>query len=107
MCPDTLAENSVKWHLQDLEVVMNLAGVARLPEVIVDQGCLDGSMLWWLNQLGVIFVVPANGIFPEHVRKDLCLQAWRHFPLLIRCGYPCSNWATWHPGVSFVSATTW
>lgn len=54
MCPDPLAKHSVKWHLQDLEVVMNLAGVARLPKVIVDQGCLDGSMLWWLNQPGVI-----------------------------------------------------
>jgi hypothetical protein len=39
---------------------MNLAGAARLHKVIFDKGFLDGSTLWWLNQQGVIFVVPAK-----------------------------------------------
>jgi hypothetical protein len=39
---------------------LNLAGAARLPKVIVDQGFLDGSTLWWLNQQGVTCVVPAK-----------------------------------------------
>jgi Transposase DDE domain len=38
----------------------NLAGAGRLHKVIVDKGCLDGSTLWWLNQHGVTFVVPAK-----------------------------------------------
>jgi hypothetical protein len=39
---------------------MNLAGASRLPKVIFDQGCLDGSTLWWLNQQGLTCVVPAK-----------------------------------------------
>jgi Transposase DDE domain len=39
---------------------MNLAGDARLAKVVFDQGCLDGTTLWWLDQHGLRFVVPAT-----------------------------------------------
>jgi hypothetical protein len=39
---------------------LNLAGAARLHKVIFDKGFLDVSTLWWLDQYGVTFVVPAK-----------------------------------------------
>lgn len=39
---------------------LNLAGVARLHKVIFDKGFLDGTTLWWLDQQGIHFVVPAK-----------------------------------------------
>jgi hypothetical protein len=38
----------------------NLAGHARLHKVVFDKGFLDGVDLWWLQQHGVLFVVPAK-----------------------------------------------
>ena len=38
----------------------NLAGVARLHKVVFDRGFLDGVDLWWLDQHGITFVVPAK-----------------------------------------------
>jgi Transposase DDE domain len=38
----------------------HLAGAARLHNVVVDQGFLDGTDLWWLDQQGIRFVVPAQ-----------------------------------------------
>jgi hypothetical protein len=38
----------------------NLAGSARLHKVIFDRGFLDGPDLWWLDQHGLLFVVPAK-----------------------------------------------
>src|SRR5919109_2312575 len=38
----------------------NLAGHARLHKVVFDKGFLDGGDLWWLNQRGILFVVPAK-----------------------------------------------
>jgi Transposase DDE domain len=38
----------------------NLAGYARLHKVVFDQGFLDGTDLWWLDQQGLCFVVPAK-----------------------------------------------
>jgi hypothetical protein len=38
----------------------NLAGHARLHKVVFDRGCLDGVDLWWLQQHGLLFVVPAK-----------------------------------------------
>jgi hypothetical protein len=38
----------------------NLAGHARLHQVVCDQGCLDGADLWWLAPHGLLFVVPAK-----------------------------------------------
>jgi hypothetical protein len=40
---------------------MNLAGYARLAKVVFDKGFLDGTTLWWLDQHGITFVVPAKG----------------------------------------------
>lgn len=39
---------------------MNLAGDARLAKVVFDKGFLDGTTLWWLDQHGIRFVVPAK-----------------------------------------------
>jgi hypothetical protein len=39
---------------------MNLAGDARLAKVVFDKGFLDGTTLWWLDQHGLRFVVPAK-----------------------------------------------
>ena len=39
---------------------MNLAGDARLAKVVFDKGFLDGPTLWWLDQQGLRFVVPAK-----------------------------------------------
>jgi|SRR5262252_1435923 len=38
----------------------NLAGHARLQTVVFDKGFLDGTDLWWLDQQGLTFVVPAK-----------------------------------------------
>jgi hypothetical protein len=38
----------------------NLAGHARLHKVVFDRGFLDGVDLWWLQQQGILFVVPAK-----------------------------------------------
>jgi hypothetical protein len=38
----------------------NLAGTARLHTVVFDKGFLDGVDLWWLDQHGISFVVPAK-----------------------------------------------
>ncbi len=38
----------------------NLASHAQLHKVVFDQGFLDGTDLWWLDQHGVTFVVPAK-----------------------------------------------
>jgi Transposase DDE domain len=39
---------------------MNLTGAARLHKVVFDRGFLDGTDLWWLDQQGIRFVVPAK-----------------------------------------------
>jgi hypothetical protein len=39
---------------------MNLAADARLHKVVVARGLLDGVDLWWLDQHGLTFVVPAK-----------------------------------------------
>jgi hypothetical protein len=38
----------------------NLAGAARLHKVVFDRGFLDGVDLWWLQEHGLLFVVPAK-----------------------------------------------
>jgi hypothetical protein len=38
----------------------NLGGHARLHKVVFDRGFLDGTDLWWLDQHGIMFVVPAK-----------------------------------------------
>jgi hypothetical protein len=39
---------------------LNLTGAARLHKVVFDRGFLDGTDLWWLDQQGIRFVVPAK-----------------------------------------------
>jgi hypothetical protein len=39
---------------------LHLAGAGRLHQVIFDKGFLDGSTLWWIDQHGLTFVVPAK-----------------------------------------------
>jgi hypothetical protein len=39
---------------------LNLAGYARLAKVVFDKGFWDGTTLWWLDQQGLRFVVPAQ-----------------------------------------------
>jgi hypothetical protein len=39
---------------------LNLQGYARLHKVVFDQGFLDGTTLWWLDQHEITFVVPAK-----------------------------------------------
>jgi hypothetical protein len=38
----------------------HLAGAARLHKIVFDRGCLDGTDLWWLDQQGLLLVVPAK-----------------------------------------------
>jgi DDE family transposase len=38
----------------------NLPGHAHLHQVVFDKGFLDGVDLWWLQQQGIMFVVPAQ-----------------------------------------------
>jgi hypothetical protein len=38
----------------------NRVGDARLYKVVFDKGFLDGTDLWWLDQHGLLFVVPAK-----------------------------------------------
>jgi hypothetical protein len=38
----------------------HLARDAPLHKVVFDKGCLDGTDLWWLDQQGLTFVVPAK-----------------------------------------------
>jgi Transposase DDE domain len=38
----------------------NLGGKARMHKVVFDRGFLDGADLWWLDQHGITFVVPAK-----------------------------------------------
>ena len=38
----------------------NLAGHTRLHKVVFDKDFWDGTDLWWLDQLGITWVVPAN-----------------------------------------------
>jgi len=52
---------------------LNLAGDARLAKVVFDQGFLDGATLWWLDQHGIRFVVPAKANMA--VRADARAQA--------------------------------
>jgi hypothetical protein len=38
----------------------NLAGIAHRHKIVFDKAFLDGAELWWLDQHGMIFVVPAK-----------------------------------------------
>jgi hypothetical protein len=55
------------------QACLNLQGDARLHKVLFDKGFLDGTTLWWLNQQGIRFVVPAKAKMA--VRADARSQA--------------------------------
>jgi hypothetical protein len=55
------------------QACLNLQGDARLHKVSFDQGFLDGATLWWLDQQGIRFVVPAKANMA--VRADARSQA--------------------------------
>jgi hypothetical protein len=56
-----IQEHEVLWgRALVTQARMNLAGGARLAKVVFDKGFLDGTTLWWLDQQGIRFVVPAK-----------------------------------------------
>jgi Transposase DDE domain len=56
-----IQEHEVLWaRALVTQARMNLAGDARLHKVVFDKGFLDGPTLWWLDQQGMSFVVPAK-----------------------------------------------
>jgi len=63
-----LAAKVVKIHEHEVALTRelvtqaqaNLAGRARLRRVLFDRAFLDGADLWWLDQQGIGFVVPAK-----------------------------------------------
>src|SRR5919109_77694 len=56
-----IQEHEVLWaRALVTQARMNLTGDARLAKVVFDRGFLDGTTLWWLDQQGIRFVVPAK-----------------------------------------------
>jgi Transposase DDE domain len=56
-----IQEHEVLWaRALVTQARMNLAGYAHLAKVVFDKGFLDGTTLWWLDQQGIRFVVPAK-----------------------------------------------
>ena len=56
-----IQEHEVLWmRALVTQARTNLAGAARLHKVVFDRGFLDGTDLWWLDQHGITFVVPAK-----------------------------------------------
>jgi Transposase DDE domain len=56
-----IQEHEVLWARALVpQARMNLTGAARLAKVGFDRGFLDGTTLWWLDQQGIRFVVPAK-----------------------------------------------
>ena len=54
-------EHEVLWmRALVIQAQANLAGAARLVKLVFDKGFLDGADLWWLDQRGITFVVPAK-----------------------------------------------
>jgi hypothetical protein len=53
--PDTLCLRALVTQART-----HVGGNARWPKVVFDQGCLDGTDLWWLDQHGLTCVVPAQ-----------------------------------------------
>ena len=57
----TIEEHETHWtRALVTQARANLAGAARLHKVVFDKGFLDGTDLWWLDQQGLLFVVPAK-----------------------------------------------
>jgi hypothetical protein len=56
-----LQEHEALWtRALVTQVRLNLQGEAQLHKVLFDQGFLDGTTLWWLDQHAVTSVVPVK-----------------------------------------------
>jgi hypothetical protein len=56
-----MQEHEARWtRALVTQARLNLQGEARRHKVIFDQGVLDGTTLWWLDQQAVTCVVPAK-----------------------------------------------
>ena len=56
-----IQEHEARWARAVVtQARMHLAGDARLAQVVFDQGCVDGTTLWGLDQPGLRLVVPAQ-----------------------------------------------
>jgi hypothetical protein len=42
------------------QAITNLAGQVKIVSIALDRGFMDGKLLWWLNQKGIIFYIPAK-----------------------------------------------
>jgi hypothetical protein len=57
----TIEEHETHWtRALVTQARANVAGAAHLHKVVFDKGFLDGTDLWWLDQQGITFVVPAK-----------------------------------------------
>jgi hypothetical protein len=50
----------LSWRALVTQARTNLAGHARLHQVVCERGLWDGTELWWLDPQGLMLVVPAN-----------------------------------------------
>jgi hypothetical protein len=50
------------------QAISNLGGHARIVSIAMDRGFMDGKLLWWLNNRGIIFYIPAKS--NQHVYDD-------------------------------------
>ena len=56
-----IAEHETHWtRALVTQAQANLGSYAHLDKVVFDKGFLDGTDLWWLDQQGITFVVPAK-----------------------------------------------
>jgi hypothetical protein len=66
------------------QAITNLGDSVKMVSIALDRGFMDGSLLWWLEQKGILFYIPAksnmivyqdaislinNGIFAQRERK--------------------------------------
>ena len=42
------------------QAIINLGEHARMVSIALDRGFMDGKLLWWLNEEGIIFYIPAK-----------------------------------------------
>lgn len=61
MCFSTIEVNDTQRAKEVVQQAMsNLAGYATITTLACDRGFLDGPFLWWLDQNGIIFYIPAK-----------------------------------------------
>ena len=42
------------------QAILNLGDHAKIVSIAIDRGFMDGKLLWWLDQIGIIFYIPAK-----------------------------------------------